>query len=55
MLLAIDIGNSSINIGFFDQTDLLRTLKIPTHPKRPGAVYKNKIHDFLSKNYGKQP
>jgi len=52
MLLAIDIGNSSINIGFFDQTDLLRTLKIPTHPKRPGAVYKNKIHDFLFKNYG---
>jgi len=51
MLLAIDIGNSLINIGFFDRADLPRTLKIPTHPKRPGGVYKNKIHDFLSKNH----
>jgi type III pantothenate kinase len=51
MLLAIDIGNSSINIGFFDEADLIGKLKIPAHPKRQDHAYKNKIHDFLSKNH----
>jgi len=50
MLLAIDIGNSSINIGFFESAALLKTLKIPTHPTRPDSVYKDKILDFLTKN-----
>jgi len=50
MLLAIDIGNSSINVGFFE-AGLLRKLKIPTHPMRPDNVYMNKIHDFLLKNH----
>jgi len=49
MLLAIDIGNSSINIGFFKGADLLTTLKIPSHPKRKDMVYKDRIHDLLSK------
>lgn len=51
MLLAIDIGNSSINIGFFDDAGLSGTLKIPTHPKRQDQLYKNKIRDFLSRNH----
>jgi len=51
MLLATDIGNSSINIGFFEGAGLLETLRIPTHPKRTDDVYKNKILDFLSKNH----
>lgn len=50
MLLAIDIGNSSISIGIFVAADLLRKLKMPTHPKKTADVYKNKIKDFLSKN-----
>jgi len=51
MLLAIDIGNSSISFGFFEGPDLLKTLKIPAHPKRQDDIYKNKILDFLSKNH----
>jgi type III pantothenate kinase len=51
MLLAIDIGNSSINIGFFDKGDLVGTLKIPSHPQKKDVIYKDKIHDFLSKNH----
>jgi len=51
MLLAIDIGNSSINIGFFEGADLLKTLKIPAHPKRHDDVCKDKILNFLSKSH----
>ena len=55
MLLAIDIGNSSINIGFFEGAEFVRTLKIPTRPKRQDHVYKSKIRDFLSKNHMEMP
>lgn len=50
MLLAIDIGNSSINMGIFSGVVLLGKLRIPTHPALTIDIYRNKISDFLLKN-----
>ncbi len=49
-LLAIDIGNSSINMGIFGGKRLLAKFNIPTHPEKTGVFYKKKILSFLSKN-----
>ncbi|HWR59098.1 MAG TPA: type III pantothenate kinase [Thermodesulfovibrionales bacterium] len=49
-LLAIDIGNSSISMGFFTESRLLGKLAIPSSPKKESNYYKKKIKTFLSKN-----
>ncbi len=50
MLLVIDIGNSTINIGFFLKDKLMWRLKLPSHPYKTSNYYKNKIRAILSKN-----
>lgn len=50
MLLAIDIGNSSINIGILLKTEIMGKLKLPSHPIKASNYYINKIKTFLSKN-----
>lgn len=50
MLLAIDIGNSSINVGFFSGTVLIGNFKIPTDPVKNCSFLRDKIKDFLADN-----
>lgn len=50
MILAVDIGNSSINMGIFRGVDLLRKLKITARPRRKGQDYKRRIGQFLSES-----
>jgi type III pantothenate kinase len=50
MLLAIDIGNSSINIGCFSGEGLV-VQKISTHPLKAAAEYRLILNDFLSQNH----
>lgn len=49
MVIAIDIGNSSISIGYFIDNDLL-VQKIDTHPVKKPAEYTSIFREFLSKN-----
>jgi len=49
MLIAIDIGNSSINIGYFTDKGLL-TQKTATHPLRDVQEYRLILNDFLAQN-----
>jgi len=49
MLVAVDIGNSSINIGYFAKNVLL-VQKIETYPLRDAAEYTSILQDFLSQN-----
>lgn len=49
MLIAIDIGNSSINIGYFTRKGLL-VQKISTYPLRSVRAYKSIFNIFLAKN-----
>lgn len=48
MLLAIDIGNSSINIGLFSGQDIAGKLKLPSNPIRTAHEYCSEITSFLS-------
>jgi type III pantothenate kinase len=51
MLLAIDIGNSTIGIGLFlnpEKNTKLFIKKIPTHPAQPAEAYKKIIADFIN-------
>ena len=50
MLIAVDIGNSSINIGYFTGSDLL-VQKIATHPLMEDTEYSLILNDFLSQNH----
>lgn len=50
MLLAIDIGNSSINTGLFSGTVLIGDFKIPTDQVKNCAFLRTKIKDFLADN-----
>ncbi len=50
MLLAIDIGNSSITSGFFVKEELMWKLKLPSYPQKTSNYYKNKIKAILLKN-----
>lgn len=50
MLITIDIGNSTINIGYFIDSGRL-TQKIATHPLRSADEYCRYISDFLEKNH----
>jgi type III pantothenate kinase len=55
MLIAIDIGNSSINIGFFTKTGLF-VLKIATWPLKPPSEYSLILNRFIKeKNIYKKP
>lgn len=55
MLIAIDIGNSSINIGFFTVSGLL-VQKIDTHPLLSSAKYSALVNGFIKeKNMDKMP
>ena len=50
MLIAIDIGNSSINIGYFLDSGLL-VQKIVTHPLSTADEYSGLMSDFLEQNH----
>ena len=49
MLIAIDIGNSSINIGYFTSRGLL-VQRIDTHPLKDSEEYLFAICNFLQQN-----
>jgi type III pantothenate kinase len=49
MLIAVDIGNSSINIGYFTGKDLL-VQRIDTHPLKDSEEYLFAIYNFLQQN-----
>jgi type III pantothenate kinase len=50
MLITIDIGNSSINIGYFIDSGLL-VQKISSYPLRTVVEYRKIIRDFLEQNH----
>ncbi len=50
MLIAVDIGNSSINIGYFTARSLL-VQKIDTHPLKDSMEYLSEICNFLQQNH----
>lgn len=50
MLITIDIGNSSINIGYFLDSGLL-VQKITTHPLRSADKYSRLMLDFFEQNH----
>jgi type III pantothenate kinase len=55
MFIAIDIGNSSINIGFFDKSDLF-VKRIDTKPHRSPAEYAELLDSAIrEKNIDKSP
>lgn len=55
MIVAIDIGNSSINIGFFDKLHLL-VKRIDTNLQLPRSEHSEQIHRFMrEKNIDKLP
>ena len=49
MLIAIDIGNSTINIGFFTKSGLL-VQKMDTHPLLSPAKYSALVNGFIKEN-----
>ncbi len=49
MLIAVDIGNSSINIGYFADKGLV-VQNIATHPLRNADEYALILNDFFEKN-----
>jgi type III pantothenate kinase len=50
MLITIDIGNSTINIGYFLDSGLL-SQKITTHPLRSVDEYSRLMLDFIEQNH----
>jgi len=50
MLITIDVGNSTINIGYFLEQGLL-VQKISTHPLRSDEEYSRLILDFFEQNH----
>ncbi len=47
MILVLDIGNSDITIGLFDQQELKYTWRIPAVADRPELYYGIKFRDYL--------
>ncbi|PJC48806.1 MAG: pantothenate kinase, partial [Candidatus Omnitrophica bacterium CG_4_9_14_0_2_um_filter_42_8] len=43
MLLAIDIGNTSIHSGIFDKKVLKKTFRIPAYSKNLDSLYAGKL------------
>lgn len=54
MLIAIDIGNSTINIGFFTKSGLL-VQKMDTHPLLSHAKYSALLNRFIKENNMEKP
>lgn len=50
MIIAVDIGNSSINIGYFSDNGLL-VQKYETHPPRNPWEYRKIVANFISQNH----
>ena len=50
MLITIDVGNSSINIGYFIVSGLM-VQKITSHPLRTVDEYRKIISEFLEQNH----
>lgn len=50
MILAVDIGNSSIKSGVFNGRELAGIVSMPTHPAKSVSFYKEKLRGILSKN-----
>lgn len=50
MLITIDIGNSSISIGYFTDYGFF-VQKMPTHPMLAAAKYRGVMRDFLKQNH----
>jgi type III pantothenate kinase len=50
MIIAIDIGNSSINIGYFTPQRLIAQ-KFPTHPLKTSAEYRKILLDFMEEKH----
>jgi type III pantothenate kinase len=50
MLITIDIGNSTINMGYFLDSGIL-VQKIATHPLRSADEYSRLMLDFLEQNH----
>ena len=48
MLLAIDVGNSNVVIGFFYRKDLIANLRIHTDTRRTADEYSILLSEFLS-------
>lgn len=55
MLLAIDIGNSSVSIGLFSGDSLTGCLKIAARPAKPIDFYSKKINNLLSERHVEKP
>lgn len=55
MLLALDIGNSSVSIGLFSGDSLTGCLRIAARPAKPIDFYSKKINNLLSEMHVKKP
>ena len=49
MLLAIDVGNTSIHSGIFDKKTLKKTFRIPAYSDRLDRIYEVKLKPYLKK------
>jgi type III pantothenate kinase len=54
MLIATDIGNTSITIGYFTEKDLV-VQRIPTYPLRDAQEYGHILHTFIKENNIEKP
>ncbi len=50
MLIAVDVGNSKINIGYFTDKRLFAQ-QVDTHPLRGAEEYLHLMDDFMSRNH----
>ena len=50
MLLAVDIGNSMVNLGVFDEDNLVANLRVSTDARRSSDEYGLMIRDLLALN-----
>ena len=55
MLVAVDIGNSSITMGVFTGTRLLGRVDIPVHPRSDASQFRRLIEAFLSEKKVEKP
>jgi len=50
VLIAADVGNSKINIGYFTESGLF-VQQVDTHPLRGAEEYRYLLDDFMSRNH----
>ncbi len=48
MILAVDIGNTTISVGCFDGTNIVDRLRLETVPGRPAVEYERAFIEFLA-------